>query len=77
MVDCDVAQDKEKNFYEYSEMVLYKNMVLEESGDVKGAVAHLNEIEKDVFGQCWAMQLVQLVQLVLLALVFLFVFRNI
>ncbi|KAG5456262.1 MAG: hypothetical protein BJ554DRAFT_4043 [Olpidium bornovanus] len=31
--------------YEYSEMLLYKNMIIEESGDTERALSHLDEIE--------------------------------
>ncbi|KAK9721134.1 hypothetical protein K7432_003662, partial [Basidiobolus ranarum] len=34
--------------FEHSEMVLYKNMIIEESGDIEKALEHLKEIEEDV-----------------------------
>lgn len=34
--------------FDYSETLLYKNMLLEESGDLEGAVAHLDQVERDV-----------------------------
>lgn len=34
--------------FDYSETLLYKNMLLEESGDLEGALAHLDEVEPHV-----------------------------
>eukprot|EP01047_Picozoa_sp_COSAG01_P102265 COSAG01_NODE_31882_length_589_cov_25.020408_1_plen_68_part_10 len=34
--------------YEKSEMLLYKNMIMQESGDLEKALAHLGEIEDHV-----------------------------
>jgi hypothetical protein len=34
--------------YEKSEMLMYKNMVIQESGDLPKALAHLDEIASDV-----------------------------
>ena len=34
--------------YEKSEMLMYKNMVIQESGDLPKALAHLDEIAPDV-----------------------------
>jgi len=42
------AQDKKDRVYEHSELKLYYNMVLEESGDLLGALKHLDEIENEV-----------------------------
>jgi tetratricopeptide (TPR) repeat protein len=41
---------KEPN-YDDSELALYKNQIIEESGDHAGALAHLGEIEKIVVDQ--------------------------
>ncbi|KAI9225207.1 MAG: NMDA receptor-regulated protein 1-domain-containing protein [Piptocephalis tieghemiana] len=34
--------------FEHSELLLYRNLILEESGDIQGALAHLDAIEKRV-----------------------------
>jgi tetratricopeptide (TPR) repeat protein len=36
----------EKPDYETSELLLYKNMILEESGAIKAALEHLDKVEK-------------------------------
>eukprot|EP01121_Diplochlamys_sp_Union-15-3_P011867 TRINITY_DN347_c0_g1_i3.p1 TRINITY_DN347_c0_g1~~TRINITY_DN347_c0_g1_i3.p1 ORF type:complete len:796 (+),score=157.32 TRINITY_DN347_c0_g1_i3:344-2731(+) len=40
--------NESKKEWEDSEMVLYKNMIIEESGDLEGALKHLDEIEHKV-----------------------------
>jgi peptide alpha-N-acetyltransferase len=42
------AKAKETKNYEHSEMMLYKNMILEESGDLEATLTHLSEIKDDV-----------------------------
>lgn len=45
------AKSRETKTYEHSEMLLYKNMILEESGDLEGALKHLNEIKPEVMDE--------------------------
>lgn len=42
------SQEKTADNYENSELLLYRNMILEESGDYKAALDHLRAIENDV-----------------------------
>ena len=49
--DLSTSQDEESGpaeDYEKSEMLMYKNMVIQESGDMSKALAHLDEIASDV-----------------------------
>lgn len=45
---AETQDERQKQGYEYSEMHLYKNMILTESGDLQGALAHLEEVKKHV-----------------------------
>ena len=49
--DCYASQNEDSGpaeDYEKSEMLMYKNMVIQESGDLSKALAHLEEIAPDV-----------------------------
>eukprot|EP01114_Cavostelium_apophysatum_P002126 TRINITY_DN1184_c0_g1_i2.p1 TRINITY_DN1184_c0_g1~~TRINITY_DN1184_c0_g1_i2.p1 ORF type:complete len:462 (-),score=148.78 TRINITY_DN1184_c0_g1_i2:96-1481(-) len=46
--EMTTAPSEEMKPYEISEVLLYKNMIIEESGDLKGALEHLDKSEKKV-----------------------------
>jgi peptide alpha-N-acetyltransferase len=50
------ADEYEKVGYEYSEMLLYKNMVLEESGNIEEAAKHLDEVESQVVDKLYVLE---------------------